>query len=516
MDAGRRTGEAPVVSVCIAVVSDHGLIEGCLRSIWDSHPSVPVEVVVVANGLRGTSLAQLQARSDIVLVESSVNAGFSGGNNLAAGAAKGDYLLLLNDDSVVTDGFVDRLLSAVDRDPSIAAAGGKIVSTDGTLQEAGSVLWSDGWVAHVGSGLPADGSGYDYVRDVDYISANGLLVDRRAWDAVGGLDERYFPAYYEDVDLCLALRALGHRVVYEPRATLEHLESQSTSSPFRSFLLVRNRALLVEKWSTSLQELPAHPEPVDAAAIDAAVLRSQHSIGRVLVVEGARGSDLQMDAAVEALATAGWSVIVTGPRSMSGGEVDAAARDRLIGLGVEMRGGGPEHVLSRSSSHIDAAVVPDVAVGAALPLRRADGSLIPFVALDEDPGSIVARLGALAPARSAVSQGASGSGSGSAVPGQRHLRRAEESERPHAAGPKGIHAGSGQRDSAFLEAEATIRDEYLGYLERELARLEEVMNETDVAFDTLVASYDDKERYIAGLPSVRAKKWITSLLKRGS
>ena len=97
------------------------------------------------------------------------------------------------------------------------------------------MLWSDGWVAHVGAGLPADSTAYQYVRYVDYVSANGLLVDRQAWDAVGGLDERYFPAYYEDVDLCLALWDHGYRVAYEPRARLRHLESQSTSTPSATF-----------------------------------------------------------------------------------------------------------------------------------------------------------------------------------------------------------------------------------------------------------------------------------------
>ena len=85
-------------------------------------------------------------------------------------------------------------------------------------------------MAHVGAGLPADSTAYGYVRYADYISANGLLVDRHAWDAVGGFDERYFPAYYEDVDLCLALLDHGYRVAYEPRARLQHLESQSTST----------------------------------------------------------------------------------------------------------------------------------------------------------------------------------------------------------------------------------------------------------------------------------------------
>jgi hypothetical protein len=204
---------------------------------------------------------------------------------------------------------------------------------------------------------------------VDYISANGLLVDRRAWDTIGGFDERYFPAYYEDVDLCLALLERGYRVVYEPQAQLRHLESQSTSAAFRSFLLVRNRAQLLAKWSALLQTFPDHPDPIDVAAIDAAVLRER--------------SPLQV------------------PDSFEG---DA--------------GGGP-----------------------AVPMTGAPGD-------------------------------------------------------------------ASQRDRAFADSEARIRDEYLEYLERELARLESVIDESDAAFGSLVEAFDEKERYIESLPSVRAKRWV--------
>jgi GT2 family glycosyltransferase len=370
---GARVPAAPVVSVCIPVVSNHGLIESCLNSLAESRPSVDTEVVVVANGLEDNGVSSLREREDIVLVLSAVNTGFSGGNNLAARFARGEFLLFLNDDSLVEAGFIDRLLRVVQADPLIAAAGGKILSADGTLQEAGSVLWSDGWVAHVGAGLPAESPAYGYPRDVDYISANGLLVDRRAWDTIGGFDERYFPAYYEDVDLCLALLERGYRVVYEPQAQLRHLESQSTSAAFRSFLLVRNRAQLLAKWSALLQTFPDHPDPIDVAAIDAAVLRER--------------SPLQV------------------PDSFEG---DA--------------GGGP-----------------------AVPMTGAPGD-------------------------------------------------------------------ASQRDRAFADSEARIRDEYLEYLERELARLESVIDESDAAFGSLVDAFDEKERYIESLPSVRAKRWILGRL----
>jgi GT2 family glycosyltransferase len=94
---------------------------------------------------------------------------------------------------------------------------------------------------------------------VDYASANGLLVSRRAWDVVGGFDERYYPAYFEDVDLCLALAAHGFRTRYEPQARVVHRGSQSSSRVYREFLLTRNQRKLVEKWGSALDRFVPRP-----------------------------------------------------------------------------------------------------------------------------------------------------------------------------------------------------------------------------------------------------------------
>lgn len=513
------------MSVCIPVVSDHGLIEGCLDSLADSGPSVDTEVVVVANGLGGNELSSLRKRDDIVLVRSAVNAGFSGGNNLAARFSRGRYLLLLNDDSIVEAGFIDRLLSVVVRDPLIAAAGGKILSADGTLQEAGSVLWSDGWVAHVGAGLPADSTAYHYVRYADYISANGLLVDRHAWDAVGGLDERYFPAYYEDVDLCLALLDHGYRVAYEPRARLTHLESQSTSATFRDFLLIRNRALLVGKWSALLQSFGDHPDPIDDTAIDAAVLRAERSIGRVLVLEGsADATEWHRLPTVTALASAGWSVMVSAPVDQRpAGSADRAMRDRMADLGVDVRKERPEDLLSRYGDCLDAVVVSGAGTDVGQSLQRPDGSSIPLVGRGEDrDDSVVARVAAV------VRRGDESSPLVEAQPPTSAVSTHHPSEGapdPLGGPAEGIAGSSvaattddaSRRDLKFAEADVKIREEFREYLEYELARTQAALDETDAAFRRLVESFDDKERYIDSLLSVRVKKWIVGRLRsRGS
>jgi GT2 family glycosyltransferase len=265
----------PDLSICILVLEQTGLALGCLNAL--RRPGAcprGTELVVVANGTPADQLDGLAAHDDVILVVNEVNLGFAAGCNQAASVARAPLLVFLNDDSTVEDGCIDALVRAAAADTAIGAVGARILWDDGTLQEAGSVLWRDGWGSHVGEGLPPGSRAYEEPRDVDYASANGLLVTRRAWDAVGGFDERFFPAYFEDVDLCLALAAQGFRTRYEPRARIAHRGSQSTSSVYREFLLSRNHRRLVEKWGRVLDRFEARPLQRSGPVFDGALRRA--------------------------------------------------------------------------------------------------------------------------------------------------------------------------------------------------------------------------------------------------
>jgi GT2 family glycosyltransferase len=276
----------PRVSILVLAWRQHALLESCLRALTESvGGTIAYEVIVVLNGATPDVEAFLRSKvRGARVVVSQVNLGFSGGNNLAASVARGEYLALLNDDTTVEAGWLEWLVATADGNPRAGAVGSCILFPDGRIQEAGSIIWSDGSTMPVARGLPGDALTWHFVRRADYVSACSLLVRRASWDAVGGLDAGYFPAYYEDVDLCLALHARGEAVLYEPRSRVRHHESASSDSGFKRFLFARNRRRLFDKWRDALSTRET-AAPASPYAATRAIWRARGCPRRILVVD---------------------------------------------------------------------------------------------------------------------------------------------------------------------------------------------------------------------------------------
>ena len=230
---------------------------------------------MMANGVAASAPPLITADERTRVLRSDVNLGFGGGCNWAARHARGEFLVFLNDDTEVQPGWLEALLETAARDDSVAAVGSLVLTGDGRVEEAGRVLWRDGVSHGIAAGLAPAAARLQRVREVDHCSACSLLVRRSAWEAAGGFDERYFPAYYEDTDLSLALRRRGGAVVCASESRLVHHRSVSTTPVWRRFLGLRNHDQFVEKWSAVLPLFPTRPrdEPtrveVDAAAAGA-------------------------------------------------------------------------------------------------------------------------------------------------------------------------------------------------------------------------------------------------------
>ena len=177
-------------------------------------------------------------------IRSEVNIGFTLAVNRAAEIARGRMILLLNNDVELTACGIDLALARLDAEPDVGAVGGRIVRMHGRLQEAGSLVWRDGTCHGYGRDHdPLDGQ-YNVALDVDFCSGCFLAIRRQTWQALGGFDEAFAPAYYEDTDLCLRLWQRDQRVVYDPRIVVWHFEYGSSRVPEESLTLMRRNQRL--------------------------------------------------------------------------------------------------------------------------------------------------------------------------------------------------------------------------------------------------------------------------------
>lgn len=264
----------PRVSILIVTARQPRLLARCLESLARCGSAVPFETIVVLNDALSEVESLVRERvSGTTVLTSSVPLGLAGGSNRARAAARGELLALFHDDAEAEPGWLDALVETIDAHPEAGAVGSRMLNPDGTPQSLGAVLWSDGSAVALGGGrspLPASGT----TVAVDYCGTSSLLVRAAVWDAIGGADERFHPAYYVDVDLCLGIWSLGQAVLCAPASRVRHVKSASTESRFRAFLYRRNRELLLEKWRGTLPsfEPPAHGS---AAGLERAVERAQ-------------------------------------------------------------------------------------------------------------------------------------------------------------------------------------------------------------------------------------------------
>jgi GT2 family glycosyltransferase/glycosyltransferase involved in cell wall biosynthesis len=281
-----RRDPNPRVSVMVVAFNRRDRLERCLLSLSARiGRSIAVETVVVSNGIGRDIDEFLNTRvTGATLISSDVNLGFGGACNLARSHARGSLLALLNDDAEIEDGWLEHLVASADAHPHAGAVGSAILFPDGRLQEAGSIIWDDGSTLGIGRGTPGLPLEHDFVREVDYCSACSLLVRSRTWDAVGGMDVDYFPAYYEDTDLCLRIRRLGEQILFAPGSRVRHHEGSSSDHHFRDFLIRRNRVRLKAMWKRELAEQePANPQ--SPAAIERALHRARRHARRLLIID---------------------------------------------------------------------------------------------------------------------------------------------------------------------------------------------------------------------------------------
>ena len=245
----------PALTIVIPCYGQHEVTAQCLQSIASFPPSVPYEVLVADDAFATPFDPAQFDLTGVTVLRAEQNQGFLRNCNAAVSMSSGDRVLLLNNDTMVLEGAVDALWQTFERFEGVGAVGAKLLYPNGRLQEAGGIIWRDGSGWNWGRDENADAPRFNYVRDADYCSAAALMVDKALWDSVGGFDPRFAPCYYEDTDLCFAIRRQGKRVLYQPAAEVLHFEGVSHGTDISEGAKAnqaRHQVTFAQKWCREL------------------------------------------------------------------------------------------------------------------------------------------------------------------------------------------------------------------------------------------------------------------------
>jgi GT2 family glycosyltransferase len=251
-----RADSDPRVSVLVLAYRHLGVVDA-VAALTASAPTATYEVRVLLNGASRDVIDAVRGALPAEWIEESrANLGFAAGMNRLAAGRSSEFIVMLNDDATVTRGWLDALVAAADQVPEAAAVTGRLYYPDGRLQEAGARLTLTGNGVQAGNGLSAAPPELMVRRPIDFASCSAALVRRRAFDQVGGFDERYYPAYYEDADLSLRLREAGWSVMYDPAPVAVHAQGQSSTDEDKVTFASYAREVFLGTWGGMFSTCP--------------------------------------------------------------------------------------------------------------------------------------------------------------------------------------------------------------------------------------------------------------------
>jgi O-antigen biosynthesis protein len=271
----------PKFSLVIPVYGQHLLTFTCLKSIAVTCAVHDIEVIVMDDCSPTAAATELAKIEDVQFVRNEKNMGFLRTCNRGVEIAQGEYVVILNNDIILTDGWLQAMLDVFLQHKNVGMVGAKLIYPDGVLQEAGGIVWRDGSAWNVGRNDDANKPEYNYLREVDYCSGACLMLRREFWNTLGGFDERYVPAYYEDTDLAFRVRDAGLRVMVQPRAVVVHFEGRSSGTDLTQGVKqhqVTNQATFAKRWQPVLAKHRVN-------GMQPQLERDRYTTRRVLVVD---------------------------------------------------------------------------------------------------------------------------------------------------------------------------------------------------------------------------------------
>jgi GT2 family glycosyltransferase len=275
----------PQVSVVVPVHGKYRFTRRCLAALAFAPNRLRFEVIVVDDGSPDHTAESLAREvPGIKVVRHDYPRGFNQACHSGVNASRAPLVVLLNNDTEPCARWLDELQAVFDLWPDTGIAGSQLIYPDGSLQEAGGIVWGNGEPWNYGKGCNPREPRFSYTRLADYVSGASLAITRQVWDRVGGFSPEFSPAYYEDTDLCFKVRAAGYGVRYAPLSRVVHYEGISNGTDVAIATGMKryqelHKPLFENKWKASFE---GTRQP-DLALADR--VKDRGNVGRALFID---------------------------------------------------------------------------------------------------------------------------------------------------------------------------------------------------------------------------------------
>ncbi|GAB0114263.1 glycosyltransferase [Acidisoma sp. C75] len=262
-EAEGEAAERPDVSIILPIYGQLAYTLNCLDSLFAHQSRYSAEIIIIDDVSPDASSSFLPEVQGIRYHRQPQNGGFIRSCNTGGGLARGRYVIMLNNDTRVVDGWLDGLIDSFALFPRAGLVGSKLFYPDGSLQEAGGIIWRNGTCWNYGRNDDPNRPEYCHARQVDYISGCAIALPAELWQEMGGFDPLFTPAYCEDADLCLRVRASGREVWLQPQSRIVHYEGKTsgtdTSAGVKAYQVTNTRKLYL-RWRHLLESHRRDPE----------------------------------------------------------------------------------------------------------------------------------------------------------------------------------------------------------------------------------------------------------------
>ena len=273
--------ERPKVSVIIPAHNKVEMTYFALCAILLAYNSAMFEVILVDDGSTDATRELEKIVTGIRVVRNLKPQYFVRACNAGVEIARGEYVILLNNDTEPTAGWIDTLLDAFDRFENVGLTGSKLLYMDGSLQDAGGIVWDNGEPSNYGNRLNPWEPQFSYARQVDYLSGASLMTTKAIWDQVGGFSKCFEPMYFEDTDFSFKVRELGFKTWFVPSSIVYHYEGATSGTDIGQGLKRYqeiNQPKFQKKWEIEFKDFGKYGHLPD-------IEKDRGNIGRILFID---------------------------------------------------------------------------------------------------------------------------------------------------------------------------------------------------------------------------------------